>query len=460
MASQSIINLNLSPSISDLLDDELDFPDHCELDGEEYRNFILKDSIMSEIASDRVETESEDIIQLSSVVRYPHLSDSNDYETTESKVAQQDESYHCPLEPSPITRYHENDRQKNYEDSIHRKSPSPSPPRQACKDPQYEYEYEDDRHSSASIASSSEESPSSEQRHQYHRYRQIEAVYTDDYEEEQEEAQKEILVSTDVHRITSNNQSDENSDITSTNFKEGDSCGNRDTDNEIISRGIKRKISIDDLVISGTKLGRATSKGQQDSHHSQKPRGKEDTKVSVTHGPDSSHANTSRSVTLIRSSEPDLTISQSHPAQVVGCVDGSEGSSQTPIDASNHSNDRSHSQSHDYSGSFSSLNDTRVFQDQLLRMHSHNYSALYWAWQFRQRPGFRLFNSSADTPPLDFLIQFAAYEIEALSQHLLEERNAHLQTRQERDELELHLRDLELQYTRLSQRLTRAGRRD
>ncbi|KAG0023339.1 hypothetical protein BGZ80_009742 [Entomortierella chlamydospora] len=415
---------------------------------------------MSEIASEGVETESGDIIQLSSVVRCPHLSDSNDCETIESKATQQDESNHCPLEPSPITRRDESGQQENYEDSIHRKSPSPSPPCQAYKDPEYEYEREDNRHSSASIAPSSEESPSSEQRHQYHQFRQIETICTDDYEGEQEEAQKEIPISTHVHRNTSSNQSDENSDITSTNFKESDSPGDRGTDNEIISHGIKRKISIDDLVISGTKLGRATSKGQQDSHHSQKPRGKADAKVSVTYGPDSSRANTSRNVTLTRSGEPDLTISQSQQAQDVDCVNGSEGSRQTPMDASNHPNDRSHNQSHDYTDFFNSLNVTRVSQDQLQRMHSYSYSTLYWASQFRQHPRFPLFNSSADTPPLDFLIQFAAYEIEALSQHLSEEQNAHLQTRRERDELELHLRDLELQYTRLSQRLTRAERRE
>ncbi|KAF9345832.1 hypothetical protein BGX26_002695 [Mortierella sp. AD094] len=500
MASQSIIDLNLSPSMSDFLDEgELDSPDHCELDGGEHNNFVLEDGITNEI-SEAVKTESGDIIQSSSVVRSPHPSDSSDCETTETKATQQDEGSHRPLQSSPFTRHDESDRLENYEGSIHSRSPSPSSPRLAYKDHESEYEGEDSRHSSASVTPSSEGSPSPEQRHQYRQHRQIQTSFTDDHEEEeQEEVQKEIPISTDVHRNTSSNRLDENSDIAGTSYKESDSCGSQGTESGVISRGIKRKLSIEDPVSSGVKLGRVTSECQQDSRHSQKPREKEDSKVGVIHGPDNSRATTFRNVTLTRSSEFDLTTSRLQQAHDVNCINESERSSppdrRTLMNASNRPNDWSHNQNHGHANFFNSLNVTRAFQDQLLRMHSHNNSALYpsidsqflrsWAFsalsQLKQRPVFPLFNASVDTPPLDFLVQFATYEIEALSQHLLREQNAHLRTqqergdlrlqlkdleikctrlREERDELKLQLRDLELQYTRLFQRLTRAERRD
>ncbi|KAF9209972.1 hypothetical protein BGZ49_009248 [Haplosporangium sp. Z 27] len=418
--SISIIDLNLSPSIRDLLDEEeLNILDYDEVNEDHFdlKHEIVKDSSIGSIPSSPVVLSSEPL----------HTSDV-DSDDSEGDIKDQPDS----------TIQNVNNLESSH---------------QSYEDPELD----------VFSAPTPERTSSPELRHRNRKYRNN--ICKVRFSEESEEIpQRGILINANDNQDSLAYECEGN-DITGTNHSS--------------SRDLKRKFETKGQARSNPKLGRNVPKNRN-ARNSYKSSRKENSNVG--------HTSTDSNETLLGDdNKPDLTIPIHQETQDAKRIHRNEDTiqpdSQTRLDASDNTtncDDRNTIWSHNRTNTDNGFNAFLNSFDGHQGMSTYSPAVLYpsidnnfmrsWASaplsQFSQRLLFPSYTSVPGVPPIDFLLQFAAWENEVLSRKVFKEQQAHIRTQEqmqqvieERDELNLHLRDLENQYTRLSQRFVMAEQR-
>ncbi|KAF9115879.1 hypothetical protein BGX27_005945 [Mortierella sp. AM989] len=480
MASESIIDLTLSPSIDWLLSEEsLSSPSYYELNGGESSSITLGDNILREFTGALEDRPRDTTLSSPSDIssETSRLRNDSDRGNIGAEIAEHEDNN---LESNPSEKYDVCDLIEEYESSAHSGSQSPSPRRQSRQYLEFNGANEDGKLLGAPVTLSRDKLLSLEPRQQSRQHGRLEANNLDEYEE----GFLEEDLNTDEQNSSSIKCSDRSSNIDVMSSK-------GDVSLVEVTHGIKRKRSLQGHVSNDVNRSRGNT-GDQDNSILRKVSKVELAKITdliKRNQRDNSQARKHSKTTLPDNNESDMTASRSQQARDLGCNKGSEEAGlsyrQTLVEKLSHmtgdcmSNSNEWSQSHDNiknSDSIVSHNSPDIIQarrnHQSLNMHRLNPPIMHPEINLFALPSPHPhhsvpppFSTSADIPIYQ-LLQFAVYEIELLSQHITREQHAHLWTKQqmqgieeERDELKVQLKDMETHQKRLLRRLTKAEQR-